>query len=60
MTDAEYLTLAEAARLLQVSPKTLWSLARAYHIPHFRVGKQYRFARTELLAWAKHQKGDMK
>ncbi len=49
----EVLKLLEAAKLLQVSEKTLWQEAKAGKIPHFRVGKQFRFIRTELLEWAR-------
>lgn len=49
----EVLTLHAAAKLLQVSEKTLWSEAKAGKVPHFKIGKQYRFVRAELLNWAK-------
>jgi excisionase family DNA binding protein len=50
---SEVLTLFDAAKLLRVSEKTLWAQARAGAIPHFRVGKQYRFHKQELLEWAR-------
>ena len=49
---ASVLTLYEAAEFLRVSERTLWQLAREQQVPHFRVGRQYRFVSTELLAWA--------
>lgn len=54
----EVLTLHAAAKLLQVSEKTLWTEARAGRVPHFRIGKQYRFVRAELLAWARKSQAD--
>ncbi|MDB4483630.1 helix-turn-helix domain-containing protein [bacterium] len=45
-------TLAEAATCLKVSERTLWQLAKQNEVPHFRVGKQYRFVRSQLRAWA--------
>ena len=46
------LTLCEAAEFLKVSERTLWQLARDHEIPHFRVGRQYRFTTIQLLEWA--------
>lgn len=51
--DTEIYTLAEAATYLKVSERTLWQLAKQNEVPHFRVGKQYRFVRSILAAWAK-------
>jgi len=50
-----YLTLSEAAELLQVSERTLWGLAKNQVVPHFRVGKQYRFIASKLFEWAEQQ-----
>lgn len=50
--DQEFLTLYEAAKLLQVSEKTLARQANAGEIPHCKIGKQYRFVKAELLSWA--------
>jgi excisionase family DNA binding protein len=49
------LTLCEASKRLKVSERTLWQLSRDNTIPHFRVGKQYRFLLSELDAWAVSQ-----
>lgn len=49
----EIQSLSEAAIFLQVSEKTLWLEAKAGRVPHFRVGKQFRFVRSELLEWAR-------
>ena len=46
------LTLCEASKFLKVSERTLWELVRANKVPHFRVGKQYRFLVSKLEAWA--------
>lgn len=42
----------EAARLLSVSEKTVYRWLRAGSLPAYRVNDQYRFNRSELLAWA--------
>ncbi|MDA7903794.1 helix-turn-helix domain-containing protein [Mariniblastus sp.] len=52
ITNSQIYTLAEAAAYLKVSERTLWQLARDGEIPCFRVGKQYRFVRSQLRAWA--------
>jgi len=48
----QVLTLHEAADFLRVSERTLWELARANEVPHFKVRKQYRFLVSKLEAWA--------
>lgn len=53
---SEVLTLHQAAKLLQVSEKTLWSQSRAGAVPHFKIGRQYRFNKSELLDWARSSK----
>jgi excisionase family DNA binding protein len=49
----EVLTLHEGAQFVKVSEKTLWAEAKAGRVPHFKLGKQYRFVRSELLEWAR-------
>jgi excisionase family DNA binding protein len=49
----EILTLFEASKHLQVSEKTLAQQAKAGIVPHFRIGKQFRFVRDVLMEWAK-------
>lgn len=49
------LNVEGAARLFQVSTKTIYRWASAGKIPGYRVNKQYRFDRTELLEWAAAQ-----
>jgi excisionase family DNA binding protein len=46
------LTLIEASARLKVSERTLWQLAKDNEVPHFKVGRQYRFLVSELDAWA--------
>lgn len=53
---SDVLTLFEGAKLLKVSQKTLWAEAKAGRVPHFKVGKQYRFLRPLLLEWARSSK----
>lgn len=46
------LTLYEASKRLKVSERTLWQLARDNAVPHFKVGRQYRFLTSALSEWA--------
>jgi PTS system nitrogen regulatory IIA component len=46
------LSVRDAARLLDVSEKTVYRWARKGEIPFSRVNEQYRFNRVELLEWA--------
>lgn len=52
----EVMTLHEGAKFCKVSMKTLWHEAKAGRVPYFKIGKQYRFVRSELLDWARSSK----
>lgn len=48
----------EAARLLNISERTLWQLTRDRKVPAARVGKLWRYSREELQRWlAERQEG---
>lgn len=49
--DEAVLTGVEAAELLRVSVKTVLRLARDGELPGRKVGREWRFARADLLAW---------
>ncbi len=46
------LTVKDAARLLDVSEKTIYRWIKQQTIPAYQVNEQYRFNRAELLEWA--------
>lgn len=51
-TQAVYLTAAQVADLLQVSPKTVYRLAKAdASLPTLEIGGVVRFHRERLLRW---------
>ena len=54
-TDAplRLLRAAEAARVLAISPRKLWSLTASGDIPHVRIGRVVRYSRLDLEAWIK-------
>ena len=49
------LTLSEAARLLQVSTRTLHRMIRSGDIPALKVGGQWRLRETQLQQWLEDQ-----
>lgn len=46
------LHVKDAATLFEVPEKTLYRWIAGNELPHQKVRHQYRFNRTELLAWA--------
>ena len=51
LMDEAILDVAGAARVLGVSTKTIYALARKGEIPATRVGREWRFARKSLIDW---------
>ena len=49
--DTEILDVDGAARALGVSTRTIYDLARQGKIPATRVGREWRFARQNLIKW---------
>ncbi len=49
--DEEVLDVGGAARVLGVSTKTIYTLARKGDIPARRIGREWRFARKNLVEW---------
>lgn len=58
MADTDdILTAEEAAGLLKVSTKTLLRLARSHEVPASKVGRAWRFVRSDLLLYCAGNKG---
>lgn len=51
MPQEQILTLAEAAKLIRVSRKTLGEMARQRRVPARKVGREWRFLRSALDEW---------
>ncbi len=49
--DEEILSVEGVARALGVSKRTIYALARNGDIPAMRVGREWRFARRNILDW---------
>ena len=54
--DKRLLTLDEVAEFLHVNPMTVYSWVRDGKIPAFKIGKVWRFRKTEIDEWLKKQK----
>jgi excisionase family DNA binding protein len=46
----------EAAKLLSISERSLWSLKASGSIPHVRIGRLVRYDRQDLQSWIEEQK----
>lgn len=49
------LTLAEAARILQVSTRTLQRMIRNNNLPALKVGGQWRLRESQLTRWIENR-----
>jgi len=49
--DEEILDVTRAAKVLGVSSKTVYNLARQGKIPATRVGREWRFTRKNIIEW---------
>ena len=47
----EVLTIREVAKYLRIKERTVYNLAQKGEIPAFKVGRQWRFLRNNLLAF---------
>lgn len=45
------LTAQEAAKLLTVSPRTVWALTKAGALPSIRIGRSVRYSRQDIEAF---------
>ena len=52
-----YLTTEEVLVYLRVTPRTIYRLIRSGELPALRIGRQWRFCRTDLDAWLERQRG---
>ena len=49
------LTLEEISRMLRVDKATVYRMARSRRIPAVKVGRQWRFEKSEIDQWLKKQ-----
>jgi len=48
---SELLTVEETCRYLKITPRTLYRYLRSRQIPAFKLGKEWRFVRSDLEQW---------
>ena len=51
----EVLTTAETCRYLKVAPRTLYRYIKQKRVPAFKLGKDWRFVKSELEMWLRKQ-----
>jgi excisionase family DNA binding protein len=54
-TELKFLTLAEAATILQVSKRTILRMIQKKEVPALKVGGQWRFRESQLKRWAEEK-----
>lgn len=53
------LTLKEVAKLLRLSPQTLYKMLEQGEIPAVKIGSQWRFDREQLKSWLENHGADV-
>ena len=51
-----FLTTEEVLGYLKTTPRTVYRLIRDGELPAVRIGRQWRFRRTDLDAWVERQR----
>ncbi len=51
----ELLTAAETCRYLKISARTLYRYIQDRRMPAFKLGKEWRFVRSDLQQWIRSQ-----
>jgi len=54
--DKVYLTVKEVSEYLKIKIKTLYAMASAGEIPHYRIGRLLRFKKQDVDAWIETKK----
>lgn len=47
----ELLTVAETCRYLKIAPRTLYRYIQERQMPAFKLGKEWRFVRSDVEEW---------
>lgn len=56
LKDKEILNEADLMELLGVSRTTLWKLRRDRNLPYGKVGREYRYLKSDIIGWLKESK----
>lgn len=52
---SELMTVEETCRYLKITPRTLYRYLRSRQIPAFKLGKEWRFVRSDLEQWIRER-----
>jgi excisionase family DNA binding protein len=52
---SELMTLAETCEYLKITPRTLYRYLQTKRLPAFKLGKEWRFVRSDLEQWIRDQ-----
>jgi excisionase family DNA binding protein len=55
MAEREIMTVDEVAAYLHVHPSTIYRLLKQHKLPAFRMGSDWRFARSAVEQWMKER-----
>ena len=55
-TQSELLTAAETCRYHKLTPRTLYRYVQDRHMPAFKLGKEWRFVRSDLEQWIRRRR----
>ena len=50
-SQEEVLTTKETSKYLKIAPRTLYRHIREHNIPAFKLGREWRFIKSELNRW---------
>ena len=53
MNYANLISVTQAAKFLKISKETMYRRLKDGSIPHYRIGKLYKFLPVELMKWFK-------
>ncbi|MEW6419078.1 MAG: helix-turn-helix domain-containing protein [Nitrospirota bacterium] len=56
INNKEILTEQELQKLLGVSRTTLWKLRKNGHLPYTKIGREYRYLKSEIIEWLKESR----
>jgi len=56
LKDKEIFNESELMEFLGVSRTTLWKLRRERNLPYGKVGREYRYLKSDIIQWLKESK----
>lgn len=57
MNEPEIMTVRQLSQFTGIDENMIYAKCAKGDIPHFRLGKQYRFRKSDIQEWLKEQKG---